>query len=502
MAGKAGLIIFAAVFLLLSAGYVSAAGMFDVNILQADAALPEIKVFLDILDQDGNPVSDMALQKENVSAVIGGKPARVDEIKSLQDSGEGTAYILLADISQSIDSNSFSNVRDALLKRIDALGPRDFVSLISFGEEVKVLRTYSNDKAILKETVKNLKAVDENTRFYDALGKAMDMVNITAPGLPDRKVILVISDGRDDFAGGSTKDELLRKCRETKIPVYAVGVSGTAVSAQAQSYLDILGEFARSSNGAYYQMSSESMDEIASDISGRLGSCYVIKLFFDGYKADGAVYHMDISLTDGGNTVSDGTDIRLAGGISDAQSQNQATVPVMTNEAQKNSAAAGSTAIKSFFTKNRLIIILSAVIAVLLIALLLIKKRIRRWLTVLFPRERELPAVDVNNQTKGIGLRLTEVDPNGKQMNYELNLSYKIVIGRAKDCGLTLDDNQISNIHCELILKDGKIFVRDLDSRNGTYVNGIKVPAGSRQPVDDNDTISLGRRCLRMRIVS
>ncbi len=55
------------------------------------------------------------------------------------------------------------------------------------------------------------------------------------------------------------------------------------------------------------------------------------------------------------------------------------------------------------------------------------------------------------------------------------------LIGRSGDCALQIPrekDMRISRRHCLLILNPPKIRIRDLGSRNGTFVNGDALPAG------------------------
>lgn len=53
----------------------------------------------------------------------------------------------------------------------------------------------------------------------------------------------------------------------------------------------------------------------------------------------------------------------------------------------------------------------------------------------------------------------------------------EITIGRAAGCQISLDDRFISQLHARVFGRDGQIFVEDLGSTNGTFVNGAKVTA-------------------------
>jgi len=59
------------------------------------------------------------------------------------------------------------------------------------------------------------------------------------------------------------------------------------------------------------------------------------------------------------------------------------------------------------------------------------------------------------------------------------------IVGRqAEHCDLILLRKSISKIHCIIAKTDGLLFVRDLDSTNGTKVNGQKIIRGALLPGD------------------
>jgi len=48
-------------------------------------------------------------------------------------------------------------------------------------------------------------------------------------------------------------------------------------------------------------------------------------------------------------------------------------------------------------------------------------------------------------------------------------------VGRHPDNDFTIEHSTISSVHCEMVLKDSGVILRDLESTNGTFVNGEKV---------------------------
>ena len=51
----------------------------------------------------------------------------------------------------------------------------------------------------------------------------------------------------------------------------------------------------------------------------------------------------------------------------------------------------------------------------------------------------------------------------------------KQIIGRAKECAIQIFDQKVSRMHAKIWERGGVVFIRDLDSRNGTYVEGVRI---------------------------
>jgi len=66
----------------------------------------------------------------------------------------------------------------------------------------------------------------------------------------------------------------------------------------------------------------------------------------------------------------------------------------------------------------------------------------------------------------------------------------RFVIGKKPTCGLPLERTNISREHCEILAADGGHVVRDLNSRNGTFVDGRQIAADT--PLGDGAVIQLG----------
>lgn len=65
----------------------------------------------------------------------------------------------------------------------------------------------------------------------------------------------------------------------------------------------------------------------------------------------------------------------------------------------------------------------------------------------------------------------------------------RVVVGRAKDVDFRVDDPNVSRRHAAIYWADGSLMVTDLDSTNGTMVNGYPVTSSVLGP---NDVLTIG----------
>lgn len=69
-------------------------------------------------------------------------------------------------------------------------------------------------------------------------------------------------------------------------------------------------------------------------------------------------------------------------------------------------------------------------------------------------------------------------------------------IGRRTDLELCLSRRSVSSLHAELFTEAGLLFIRDLGSTNGTYVNGDRI--GNRVELHENDLIQFADMPFRL----
>jgi hypothetical protein len=94
----------------------------------------------------------------------------------------------------------------------------------------------------------------------------------------------------------------------------------------------------------------------------------------------------------------------------------------------------------------------------------------------------------------GIPARLVVLEPKERR-GTAFALGERVSIGREADNTIVIsDDAFISSHHAAVTLDDGRVVVDDLASRNGTYLNGVKLT--QPQAVSTGDRIQVGYTVL------
>lgn len=63
----------------------------------------------------------------------------------------------------------------------------------------------------------------------------------------------------------------------------------------------------------------------------------------------------------------------------------------------------------------------------------------------------------------------------GEFTGQELNVERDMLVGRHQDADILLQSADISRRHAALVLKDKQLWVQDLNSSNGTFINDVRV---------------------------
>ncbi len=108
--------------------------------------------------------------------------------------------------------------------------------------------------------------------------------------------------------------------------------------------------------------------------------------------------------------------------------------------------------------------------------------------------KRERPAKRTGSRKHGPPVLRLVAPPELKGRTFQLG--EEATIGRAAGCQVTIDDTYASQLHARVFQRDGQIFVEDIGSTNGTYLNRKKV--SGPMVVQRGDQLQIGNTILEL----
>jgi pilus assembly protein CpaF len=90
-------------------------------------------------------------------------------------------------------------------------------------------------------------------------------------------------------------------------------------------------------------------------------------------------------------------------------------------------------------------------------------------------------------------LSLTEKGGSTNELSFDKD---EVSVGRVRGNDIVLPKGNVSKHHCRLMVRNGELFVEDLHSTNGTYVNGRKI--AEPVPVSTTDKVFIGDFIIRV----
>jgi transcriptional regulator with PAS, ATPase and Fis domain len=98
------------------------------------------------------------------------------------------------------------------------------------------------------------------------------------------------------------------------------------------------------------------------------------------------------------------------------------------------------------------------------------------------PRPTEGTLTDVRPDVLELpNVRLVLAPPRGKKLEVPLGVA-PLIFGSDPDCDVIVDDARVSRKHCEVRREGGAVVIRDLGSKNGTFVDKVPVREAYLEP--------------------
>ncbi|MCX7835602.1 MAG: VWA domain-containing protein [bacterium] len=205
-----------------------------------------------VLDANGEGV--VGLDSSNFQVFLSEKRKMLPkQVINFYQSEKGVAVMVCIDASLTMQGKPLEDSKIAVKEYLDNLRSQDRVAILSFHSKVELVSDFSMNRQYLKKKIDGIVAGGTNTELYYALDEALDHLNQT-PNIPERKLVIVISDGRDEGTGAYNLEQCVQKANRFNVPIYSVGF--TKID---EKYLRNLEAISERTKGRYYRAKESSV---------------------------------------------------------------------------------------------------------------------------------------------------------------------------------------------------------------------------------------------------
>lgn len=184
-------------------------------------------------DKEGSYVRDLRL--EEIQVFEDGQERNINFFTMTDEAvlSRPLAVVFALDISGSLRLDEMATLRQAAMKFTELMKGDSVFAALTFNHKVKITQDFTPDPAKIARAFERMDRFEGSTRIYDALDRAVMMLNRQAPrtrnGRPVRRVIVVITDGFDS-ASIIDRREVVRRANDAGVTIYSVTLPSFALS--------------------------------------------------------------------------------------------------------------------------------------------------------------------------------------------------------------------------------------------------------------------------------
>jgi VWFA-related protein len=229
----------------------------------AEAVTVEIvQVNAVVTDSGGHFVK--GLTRDQFRIVDAGEPQR---ITSFEPTGTALELVLAVDVSGSM-ADAMGHVKQAVRAFMEALGPKDQVTLVAFNDAMFTLARRESNPAARTRAVERLSPWG-STALYDVIVRSLDILSRH----PGRRALVLFSDG-DDQASQASFQDVERLVREGDATLFMVGLGRGATNSELKDKME---QLALASGGrALFVNRSDQLGESFAAIVEELSNQYML----------------------------------------------------------------------------------------------------------------------------------------------------------------------------------------------------------------------------------
>ena len=116
----------------------------------------------------------------------------------------------------------------------------------------------------------------------------------------------------------------------------------------------------------------------------------------------------------------------------------------------------------------------------------------------MMPEQCEGPTLELRTKSESGPWQVEVGSCEGAAATFQLGAGQVVTLGTGRDASIRICDRAVSAVHCRLSADNSGVCVSDLNSRNGLFVGGARVPAARLEPGFGNFVI--GRSTVTVRV--
>ena len=465
----------------------------DANLMQYHSKEDKVQLYLTGMD--------------GVSALNGQIGRKEAEVELISETPSKHSVILI-DNSLSITKSNQEKIQNVISQYVQQKPEGEIVSVAVYGEDITYLAERETDAQKIIDAMSQIVYENQDSYLTDILYEEIKRLDDNT----EYTRFIVATDGVDNKAIGYTKEELTTLLEKENYPVYALG----CIYKDNSSELENLFALSRLTNAKHYLLDEyEEFTEIVSGLSESVTqlSMYVPEEYRDGsrqnvlltFETENGVEELSFEMNMPFQVEKSVVEEAPAETVvieKVVETVVETVIIEKTMEESVEEPAEGGTEVD--------IVTIGAValLVVAVVALLIIQKNnknknkekpVKKDKKV--KKENIVPeTVDVN-KTQILSEALPEADSDftillsNKEADYKVVIqdindkmrvfSYplidnSVIVGRSSEAGAQIAlnyNNSISKKHCKISNINGRFFVEDLGSANGTWVNGLRINA-------------------------
>lgn len=402
---------------------------------------------------------------------------------------------LVLDNSISISDSDREKAKALLTDLVAGRSANESFTLCTYNDHLNILLQDSQSYADLKSQIDAIVHNNQVSYLTDVLAELLDVEKGREEQAYVR--IIVICDGVDENPEGLTREELNKRLAASNVPVYTLGCEKSG----NEQLLKELYSLSRQTGAQSWSLSdmSDTLEVVKAMSGDELPICAAVSI--PEKLRDGSIKGVQLTFSDG--SVAETQAAMPFGAV--IEEQEHMAEPTLAPEPEPVPEP------EPEFQSSLLLILIAAVFLIVLViavVFLLIRRkkkneRIRPVSEELLPKYGETDFLQDQGENSGAGETAILVQDNRRLMlslsdranpdrYFEAPLCGRVTIGRNTSNQIVLDyERSISGTHCEIFVDGNTFKLRDLNSSNGTYIDGIRVVDVAE--VANGSTIKLGR---------